>query len=158
MQKILRVISPEASPRIQTYGAAIMWAIGAAILLSRGLAYVHDRHWHAWALALGLTLGVLKARLLLTRVAQKAVIRINERGRAHFFGFFSLRSWALVATMMGGGIALRHLVVNPTTVGAGIMGALYIGVGTALAIADRTFWLAALHGSKEVHDADQGGR
>jgi len=124
--------------------AALMWLIGASILLVRGVSYLQDRYWHAWALAAGLTLGVLKSRVLLDRVARNAVGRIRLRGRAHFFGFFSLKSWALIAVMMGGGILLRRLVVHPDLIGAGIMGAIYIGVGTALALADRVFWRAFL--------------
>jgi hypothetical protein len=137
-------LSPLAAGHTQLLAAAAMWLIGASILLVRGTAYVHDRSWHAWALAAGLVLGVLKARLLLDRVATKAVARIRERGRAHFFGFFSARSWLLVALMMGGGMLLRRLVVHPDVIGAGIMGAIYIGVGTALLLADRVFWHAAL--------------
>jgi hypothetical protein len=46
--------------------------------------------------------------------------------------------------MMGGGITLRHLVVHPGAIGAGIMGALYLGIGSALFIADRVFWHAVV--------------
>lgn len=139
---MLRWLSPLAGERTQMFAAALMWFIGAAILLVRGGAYLQDRYWHAWALAAGLALGVLKSGVLLDRVARKAVERIRRRGRAHFFGFFSLSSWALVGVMMGGGILLRRLVVHPDVIGAGIMGAIYIGVGTALVLADRVFWHA----------------
>ena len=155
MGKLTRLLSPNTSTRTQLFGAATMWAIGAAILITRGLSYVHDRHWHAWALALGLALGMAKARLLLTNVARKAVARIQARGTAPFWGFFSLQSWGLVALMMGGGITLRHLIVHPGVVGAGIMGAVYIGVGFALALADRVFWMTALHGVEQVHNPDE---
>lgn len=155
MQDLLKKLSPPASERAQLLGAAVMWAIGASILLIRGLDYVHDRSWHAGVLAIGLALGVLKSRVLLDRVARKAISRIHLRGRAHFLGFFSTRSWALIALMMGGGILLRRLVVHPDVVGAGIMGAIYIGVGTALVLADRLFWLAVFRPQKSDpgHDA-----
>lgn len=135
-------LSPLASERTQLIAAALMWLIGASILLVRGVGYLSDRYWHSWALAAGLALGVLKSRALLNRVAQKAAGRIRARGRAHFLGFFSGRSWLLVAIMMGGGMILRRLVVDPDVIGAGIMGALYIGVGTALLLADGVFWKA----------------
>ncbi len=122
----------------------MMWLIGASILLVRGAGYLHDRSWHSWALGLGLALGAIKARVLLDRVARTAVMRVLARGKAGFLGFFSVRSWMLIAVMMGGGIALRRLVVHPGVVGAGIMGAIYIGVGTALLIADRIFWRAVI--------------
>jgi len=128
--------------RIQLVAAASMWLIGSSILLIRGVGYIQGRYWHAWILALGLALGVLKARLLLDRVATKAVLRIQGRADASVLGFFSAKSWALIAVMMGSGITLRHLVVNPNQIGAGIMGAIYVGVGTALLLADRVFWRA----------------
>ena len=132
-----------AGIRTQLAAAAFMWLIGASILLVRGLGYIQGRSWHAWALAVGLALGVFKSRMLLERVATKAVARIRERGEAFFLGFFSVRSWALVALMMGGGMALRRIVVAPDQIGAGILGAIYIGVGTALVLADRVFLHAA---------------
>jgi hypothetical protein len=55
--------------------------------------------------------------------------------------------------MMGGGMILRRIVVAPGVIGAGIMGALYIGIGTALLIADRIFWAAVVgefHGSEKT--------
>lgn len=148
-------IQPRASVRVQLTAGALVWLIGASILIVRGAGYIHDRYWHAWALALGLALGVLKSRALLDRVARKAVARIHGRGRAGFLGFFSLRSWALIAVMMGGGIVLRSIVVQPGVIGAGIMGAIYIGVGTALVLADRIFWHAVFGRlPKEIVQAD----
>ncbi len=140
----MTVRTPQASVRTQIVAAALMWLVGASILLVRGVMYVHDREWHSWALAAGLALGVLKARLLLDRAATNAVARIRSRGRASLLGFLSLRSWGLIALMMGGGIALRTLYVHPDRIGAGILGAVYIGVGTALALADRVFWHEAI--------------
>jgi len=119
-----------------------MWLIGASILLIRGVSYVSVSYWHAWALAIGLALGVIKARLLLDRTARKAVVRIQQRANASVFGFFSAKSWMLIALMMGGGIALRTIFVHPGQIGAGILGAIYVGVGTALLLADRLFWMA----------------
>lgn len=133
---------PPIKVRIQLVAAASMWLIGASILLIRGVGYVSGSYWHAWALAAGLALGVLKARLLLDRTARKAVVRILQRANASVFGFFSAKSWILIAIMMGGGIALRTIFVHPGQIGAGILGAIYIGVGTALLLADRLFWMA----------------
>lgn len=148
-----------------------MWLIGSSILIARGAAYLQGRKWHAWALAIALMLGVAKAHYILNRVATKSVARIRERDRAPFFSFFSARSWMLVAVMMGAGMILRRLVVHPEQIGAGILGALYLGVGTALFIADRIFWkavaeeyvvyeeakAAALQAAAEAEEADRAG-
>lgn len=138
--------TPRAGVRAQLFGAAVVWAVGATILIVRGFGYLQGRIWHAWALglALAVVIALPKSRFLLDRVARKAVKRIEDRGRACFFGFFSIKAWAFVAVMMGGGMTLRRLVVDPDLVGAGIMGAIYLGIGTALVIADRIFWHAAL--------------
>ncbi len=130
---------------MQLTAAAVVWAVGAGILLVRGVIYVHDRSWHAWALAasLAVLIAVPKTRFVLDGVATRAVQRIRERGRACVFGFFSWRSWLFVGVMMGGGIAIRNAFVRPGVVGAGILGALYVGIGSALLVADRAFWRAA---------------
>lgn len=139
-------LTPRASARAQLLAAAVVWAVGASILIVRGIIYVHDRSWHAWVLgaSLALLIAVPKTRFVLDRVARRAVARIRARDRACFFGFFSWRSWLFVAAMMGGGIAIRNAFVRPGVVGAGILGALYLGIGAALLTADRVFWHAAL--------------
>lgn len=133
---------PRAGVRVQLVAAATVWLVGASILLVRGSSYLVDRYWHAWVLGAALAIAVVKSRYLLDRVATKAVARIRSRGRACFFGFFSIKSWAFVALMMGGGIAIRNAIVSPGVIGAGILGALYLGIGTALFFADRVFWHA----------------
>lgn len=136
---------PKAGVRTQLHLAALMWLVGASILLVRGVGYLYYRQaWHAWALAAGLALGVLKARYILDRAATAGVARIRGRGRAFVLGFFSARAWGLVALMMGAGMVLRRIVVQPNVIGAGILGAVYVGVGTALVLADRIFWRAVL--------------
>ncbi len=133
----------KAPVRVQLVAASLMWLIGSSILLVRGAGYVHSgEHWIWWAIAAGLVIGVFKAQILLDKTARNAVKRIYERGRASFIGFFSLRSWGLIVVMMGGGMTLRRIFENPTGIGAGLMGTLYLAVGVALILADRIFWQA----------------
>lgn len=134
----MRRLTPRAGERVQLFSAAAMWAIGSAILLIRGIGFLHDS-WFAALIALAVVLGVLKAHLLLDRVARKAVVRIRERGRACYFGFFSWKSWLFVALMMGGGILLRN-----SGLPRDLLAVLYVGVGSGLVVADRIFWRAAL--------------
>jgi hypothetical protein len=115
-----------------------MWAVGAVILLVRGLGFLHDS-WFAALIALAVVLGVLKSRYLLDRVARKAVLRIYHRGKACYFGFFSWKSWLFVGGMMGGGILLRNSGLPKD-----FLAVLYVGVGSGLVLADRIFWQAAV--------------
>lgn len=128
---------PQAGLRPQLAAAALMWLVGASILLIRGVGYLRDEHWALWLLTTAVVLGVLKARILLDRVARKAVARIRTRGRAWFFGFFSVKSWVFVIVMMGGGILLRRSGIHH-----GVLAVIYLGVATALILADRIFWSA----------------
>lgn len=152
--------APRAGVKVQLISAAIVWLVGAVILVTRGAGYLGQQpNWHGWAVGVALMIGVLKSRYLLDRVATKAVARIRERGRACYFGFFSWKSWLLVGVMMGGGITLRNLVANPGAVASGVMGALYLGIGLALILADRVFWRAAVeefNSGSEVDEAEEG--
>ena len=131
---------PRASAKVQLVLASIVWLIGASILGVRGVIYLTRGHWAAWLVALALVIGVVKGRLVLERVARKAVERIRSRGREHcLFGFFSWKSWILIGVMMGGGIMLRRSGAPPA-----ILGVLYVAVATALLYGDHTYWLAAI--------------
>jgi hypothetical protein len=79
---LLERLTPRANTRVQLYGAAIVWTVGASILIFRGVDYVHDRYWHAWALAAALAIAVVKSRFLLDRIARKAVDGSRPRDRA----------------------------------------------------------------------------
>lgn len=141
------------------FAAAVVWMIGMGFLLGFGISFivrlVRIAHPAIWSIALivivALVLGGIKARYILMRYADKAIARIEHRGRTCFFGFFSWSSWGFVAAMMGGGIVLRVLTPLPNMDwGLVFLATLYIGVGTGLLIADRIFWVSALR-SREVH-------
>jgi hypothetical protein len=146
----VRRFTPRAGQRVQLFSAAAMWAIGATILLVRGVGFLHDS-WFAALLALAVVIGVVKSRYLLDRVARKAVLRIHERGRACYFGFFSWKSWLFVIGMMGGGILLRN-----SGLPRDFLAVIYVGVGTGLAIADRIFWQALINPAPAIKPAAPG--
>jgi len=86
----------------------------------------------------GLTLGVLKGRLVLERAARKAAARIAVRGDGRCLGgFLSWQTWLFVLAMMGMGVALRH-----SDVPRALLGVVYTAVGGALLWGSRTFWVA----------------
>jgi hypothetical protein len=149
--------TPRAGVRLQMFAAALLWLLGTSFLLVRGVLFIEvpgpGSHFSYWILPIALVaivIGVIKARFILIRYANKAVARIHGRGHACFFGFFAPSSWLFVIAMMGGGILLRHSALVDFWWGRALLSTLYIAVGTALAIADRIFWLAVLHPQTET--------
>jgi hypothetical protein len=86
--------------------------------------------------------GALKARFVLKRAAERIVRRIQARGDGRCLGgFVSVRSWLLVAGMMGAGYLLRHGLLPHNVVGL-----IYVAVGTALLLASAVIWRAWYQG------------
>jgi hypothetical protein len=144
-----RRLTPRAGIRAQLIAAAVLWGVGTSILLVRGVFYMFaqeelDRFGYGVALIglIAITIGLVKARLILIRYAQKAVRRIRTRGHACFFGFFAPSSWLFILVMMGGGMMLRRTPLVDFWWGRTFLGILYVAVGTALLIADVVFWRA----------------
>jgi hypothetical protein len=142
---------PRASARVQMFAAAMVWLVGLSFLLVRGVMFMigpgpglHFSHWLIPVAAIAIVLGMIKARYILIRYADKAVARIEHRGHACFLGFFSAKSWLFVLVMMGGGMMLRRTPLVDYAWGRAALSVLYIAVGTALLIADRTFWVSAI--------------
>ncbi|NLE21451.1 MAG: hypothetical protein GX624_01525 [Actinobacteria bacterium] len=156
-----RRLTPRAGARAQLVAAAVVWLVGTAILLVRGVAYiVAPDEYERFGLGIvlialvGIAIGIVKARFVLIRYATRAVSRIRSRGHACFFGLFAWSSWVFIAVMMGGGLLLRHSPLVDSWWGRTFLGVLYVAVGTALAIADVVFWRAALGGLRETNPED----
>jgi hypothetical protein len=152
-------LTPRAGIRVQLFSAAIIWLVGASILLVRGVMFLHDR-WIIPIIVVALVIGFTKERYILNNYARKAVTRIHTRGRACYFGFFSVKSWLFILVMMGGGVALRHSALADSRDiipwGRDALAVLYVAVGTALAYADRIYWrarAATLHISSRPRSA-----
>jgi len=149
-------LTPRAGVRAQLFSAAIVWMVGASILLVRGVQFLHDR-WIIPIVVVALVIGFAKERYILSNYARKAVARIHERGKACYFGFFSVKSWLFILVMMGGGIALRRSILADSRDiipwGRDVLAVIYVAVGTALAYADRIYWRAALAKTPAALDA-----
>ena len=116
----------------------------AVQLASEATAAYGSGYWIVPIALVAVVIGMIKARFILIKYANKAVARIQRRGHACFFGFFAPTSWLFVIVMMGGGMMLRQSALVNYAWGRVFLSTLYIAVGTALAIADRVFWIAAL--------------
>lgn len=119
--------------------AWLMWSAVGAALAGFGIRWI----WEAeagiapWIAAVAVAVGAVKSRLVLDRAALRIIDRIRARGDGRCLGgFLSLKTWGLVIVMMAGGRLLR------STVARGIVGPLYLAVGTALLISSRLAWRA----------------
>ena len=150
-RSVRRRLVPHAGIRVQLVAAALLWLVGTSILLVRGVMYIvapeeyaRFGYWIVLIALVAVAIGLIKARFILIKYANKAVLRIRTRGHASFFGLFAPSSWLFVVVMMGGGVLLRQSALVDSWWGRTFLGIVYIAVGTALAIADAIFWRAAL--------------
>ena len=131
---------PAASQWWHLLLASMMWsAVGLALLVfgARWLVQAEPPHLVP-LIAAAVVAGVAKSRLMLDRVARRLVERILTRGEGRCIGgFLSLRTWLLVAVMVGGGSLLRGGSWSRTVVGL-----VYVAVGTALVLGARKLWRA----------------
>lgn len=143
VRRWLELHKPRGSARSQLFLAEMMWTVVGSMLLGLGLLWIVRRyHGPGWAYAAPfLVLGVVKALLILDRVARRTIHRIRTRGDDHCVGgFFSPASWGLILGMMLLGQVLRASPVPRADVGF-----LYVAVGSALLISSRMLWREWLH-------------
>jgi hypothetical protein len=129
---------PAVSARLHLLLAAIMWTGVGVLLLLFGTRWVlAGQAPLAWiVLACAVVVGLLKAVLVLDRVARRTIARIQTRGDGRCIGgFLSLRTWTIVVLMAGAGRLLRGgLIPRP------LVGFIYVAVGTALLLAACRLW------------------
>ena len=125
---------PAATVPTQLLLAGVMWATVGSTLAFLGVLWL----WESapvvapWVVVGALAVGVVKSRLVLDRAARRVVDRICARGDGRCLGgFLSPPTWGLVALMMIAGRLLRGTLAH------GIVGPLYIAVGTALCFSSR---------------------
>jgi hypothetical protein len=140
---------PRASVRAQLYAAAVTWLLAASMLLVRAFGFLGDQHKAWWivaaAVSVAAVLGLVKGRAVMYRASKKSVARIRARGRSCFFGYFSWKTWLLVAFMMTAGILLRRSGLPHT-----LLGVVYLAIAVGLVYGDWVFWDAAIRHADPV--------
>jgi len=130
---------PAGAVPTQLLLAWLMWATVGSALVGFGAWWLWESapRIAPWVTAGSLAVGVVKSRLVLDRAARRGVDRICARGDGRCLGgFLSLRTWGLVVLMMVAGRLLRNTLAH------GIVGPLYIAVGSALFLSSRLSWRA----------------
>ena len=130
---------PAAAVSTHLMLAWLMWAsVGAALVFFGARWSLQVGPVLApWLMAGAIAVGLAKSRLVLDRAARRIVDRIRARGDGRCLGgFLSLRTWGLVVLMMASGRLLRSSLAR------GIIGPLYLAIGTALCLSSRLSWHA----------------
>ena len=142
MSSWLETFKPVASSRLQLLLAGGTWSTVGTGLICVGTYWLASNSSHLISLlAISLCLGLAKSLLILDRVANRIVKRIELRGEGRCLAsFYSLRAWALVILMMAMGRILRGAGISYS-----LLGMVYVAVGTGLLMSSRSIWLAWKH-------------
>lgn len=126
---------PAARVKTRILVAALLWSGIGLMLLVRGVLALAGSG-REWWLAAALLLGGLKSRLVLDRVVRRNMLRLRALDGARCIGgVYSVRTWLLVAAMIGLGRALR---LSPLPVWW--VGLIYATVGWGLFWSSRLGW------------------
>ncbi len=117
--------------------AAIVWLAAGVNILHIGLEAYGEVGVVPWELALSVVVGAVFWFFVFYKLTVKHTSRIvgYEEPRQHFWHFFDLRSFVIMAVMMTGGILIRTLGLAPSE----FIAVFYTGLGTALTLAGALF-------------------
>jgi len=136
LKEILIRYKPGVSIRTHLLLGALIWTVVGFFLLTNGFLLVLLES-HLWYGLFGLALGAFKAYFILDRMARKNIKRIKEfEDKVCFGSVYSLKTWFLVAAMIGLGRFLRTTNILPGE----IVGLIYSAVGIALLLSSRLMW------------------
>jgi len=145
MSSWLETFKPVASSRLQLLLAGSTWSTVGMGLISVGTYWVVSTSANRIVfLAISLFIGLGKSFLILDRVANRIIKRIEQRGEGKCLAsFYSLRTWAIVILMIAMGRILRGAGISYS-----LLGLLYAAVGIALLMSSRLIWQAWRHYSQ----------
>jgi hypothetical protein len=155
MQLNTKKFFPQAGPRGQVFFAAVVWLIGAGMILRLAmifLAKIDSSLW--WIPPAGLTFGLLKAYWLMIPSAAKTITRINEQGKTWILNSFSLRTYLTIGGMILLGILLRHVGPVDNLMYQQFLAVLYLTIGIGLFMSDGVF-LAVLRKKTAAHKKEK---
>lgn len=126
--------------------AATVWLVAGLNIMRLGILSALHGSIGPWALLIGIPIAFLAFHPMFSKLVGKHADRIRGYGedRMHVLRFFDAKGYAIMAVMMGGGIALRSFGIAPDW----FVAFFYTGLGAALALAGVGFL---------VHYAKRGG-
>jgi hypothetical protein len=139
----VRLAEPAVSRRTLVVTAALVWsAVGVGLSVRAAVWFVPYGRAALWMAPLAVSVGLLKAKLVLGRLADRNLERIRllspHKERICVFAFQSTQSFLIVLGMVAVGVLLR---VSPLP--RDLLATVYLAIGTALLAASRHYWRAA---------------
>ena len=126
-------LTPAVSRPVRTAIAGGVWMAVGIMLLTWAAGWLAQAP-PAWAIALGLAgigIGLFAWRALFARLVSDNIARLAARpAKACAFGFIAPKGWAITASMILLGAALRHSALPKPWLAAP-----YAAIGTALLLA-----------------------
>ena len=138
MNEWLDRFKPAATARTHLMVAASVWTLVGSLLAFFGIRWLlADGRGYAFALApVAVVVGLAKGHYVLPRTSTRVTDRIRVRGDGRCIGgFLSVRMWLLVAGMVLLGRLLRGGLLP-----LGVVGLVYLAIGTALVFGSRRAW------------------
>ena len=129
--------------------AAMVWYVGAAVLLIKGSSLLYDAAVMgdalpvALAAAAALGAGVLKNRYIFTKSCEKNLRRIDGLTRPRIWEFFRLRFFLFLGAMIALGAWLSRTAKGDYWLSLAV-GGLDLSLFVALTLSGRLFWQRAL--------------
>jgi len=112
--------------------SGLVWAAVGIMLLTKGFMWVMEYPLIQLLLiiVIGLGVGVLKYKYMISKFADKNIIRINNYKKDHlcFWAFQKWTSYLMIIVMMSMGIFLRNSPLVPKY----LLSPFYMGIGWAL--------------------------
>jgi len=131
------ILKPSAPVWAHAMVAGIIWTLVGTLLVCKGIRILLFDNSHLIALALSLCAGCAKAAFVLDKAANRSVIRMLEKGDGSCIGgFFSLKTWLMIAVMM-----LMGRLLSASDLPDILKGVILSTIGSALIISSRIFWL-----------------
>ena len=136
---------PEPAVRRRTLilSAAAAWVLAGAFLSVRAILWFRSSNRSVlWMIGLALTIGFLKGRFLLSRMARRNIRRIlalsPHKEKICLFAFQAIQAYLVILGMMAIGILLRH-----SSVALEVLAVVYLAIGSGLMYASLPCWMAA---------------
>jgi hypothetical protein len=140
MSVLQRIPEPAVSRQTLVFTAGVVWGgVGLFLCLRAYFWFAASPMSIWWMVILALGIGLIKGRLVFSRLAARNLARIKEmspeKEKVCFFAFQAIRSWVLILGMITLGILLR---MSPLT--RELLAVIYLAIGSGLVSASTVYW------------------